>query len=64
MLLSLARVSHEMENYREVKEAYGRLKILDPGLAKRFAYLELTREESSRAAGADRIMEVVLWEEE
>ena len=63
MLLTVARVNHEMENYGTVNEAYGKLKYLDPDLAQQFAYLDLRGDEALRAASIGGIKEVVIWEE-
>ncbi len=64
VLLSIARTSHELENYGTVREAYGKLKLLDPELAERFAYLDLRGEEATRAAEINEVMEIVVWDEE
>ena len=63
VLLTVARVNHEMENYGTVNEAYGKLKYLDPDLAQQFAYLDLRGGEALRAASIGGIKEVVIWEE-
>ena len=63
VLLTIARVNHEMENYGTVKETYDRLKKVDPDLARQFAYLDLRGEDATRAAAIGRVKEVVLWEE-
>ncbi len=64
VVLSIARVSHELENYGMAREAYSRLKELSPDLASQFAYLDLRGEEAGRAADAAGVKEVMLWEEE
>ena len=64
VLLSIARTSHELENYGTVRETYEKLKLLDPELAERFSYLDLRGEEASRAAEINEVMEVVVWDEE
>lgn len=64
VLLSVARCSHEMENYGLVREYYDKLKLIDPDLAQQFAYLALRGEEASRSAEISQIMEVVVWDEE
>ena len=63
VLLCVARVNHEMENYGIANEAYGKLKTLNPGLAQQFAYLDLRGEDATRAAEIGKIKEVVVWEE-
>ncbi|MBA7484183.1 MAG: tetratricopeptide repeat protein [Spirochaeta sp.] len=64
VLLCLARVSHELENYGLVRKSYARLKSVDPDLAEQFAYLDLRGEEAARAAEMSAVTEVVVWEEE
>jgi tetratricopeptide (TPR) repeat protein len=64
VLLSVARCSHEMENYGLVRESYEKLKLLDPDLAGQFSYLALRGEEASRAAEISEVMEVVVWDED
>ena len=64
VLLSIARASHELENYGTVGEFYEKLKLLDPELAEQFAYLGLRGEEASRAAEISEVTEVVVWDEE
>jgi len=64
VLLSIARVNHEIENYATARQAYARLREVSPTLAARFAYLDLRGEEASRAAEAAGLKEVVVWTEE
>ncbi len=64
MLLSVARVNHELENYGTTREAYAKLKEIDPALADRFAYLSLRGQEASRAADLEEVKGVVVWDEE
>ncbi len=64
VLLSIARASHELENYGTVRDAYEKLKVVDPDLAERFAYLDLRGEEASRAAEISKAKEVMVWDEE
>ncbi len=63
VLLTVARVNHEMENYGTVKQTYTKLKEIDPDLAMQFAYLDLRGDDATRAAAIGRVKEVVLWEE-
>jgi len=63
-LLSVSRAAHELENYGTVREAYDKLKTIDPGLAERFSYLDLRGDEAARAAEVSEITEVVVWAEE
>jgi tetratricopeptide (TPR) repeat protein len=65
VLLSLARTHHELGNYPEAKRAYERLQLVEPEVAKRYAYLNLAGSETStRAGGADEARREALWEEE
>ncbi|TFG60246.1 MAG: hypothetical protein E4H36_12395 [Spirochaetales bacterium] len=64
VLLSLARVNHELENYGLVKKLYAELKQKDSNLALQFAYLDLRGEEASRAADISAVKELMLWLEE
>ncbi len=64
VLLSVARCSHELENYGLVRESYDKLKLIDPDLAEQFSYLILRGEEASRSAEISQVMEVVVWDEE
>jgi tetratricopeptide (TPR) repeat protein len=63
VLLALARVNHDVENYYAVKKYFTDLKTLDPGLAEQFSYLDLKGEEASRAADITGAKEVLLWSE-
>jgi transglutaminase-like putative cysteine protease len=64
VLLCVARVNHELENYGLVREAYDRLKEVAPEIANRFVYLSLRGEEANRAADLNQVNGVVLWDEE
>ena len=64
ILLSLAKVHHEMEDYTSASELYARIVAADAALAARYDYLDLKREDPSRAAEVGRLREGVLWEEE
>lgn len=64
VLLAVARVDHDLENYGTAKAAYKKLQELDPNLADRFSYLDLRGDEAQRAADTAQIKGVVLWEEE
>lgn len=48
VLLALARVNHDLENYGQVKQMYGQLKMVDPDPASSYAYLDLRGEEATR----------------
>ena len=64
VLLCVARVNHELENYGLVNKSYQKLIAVDPDLADQFAYLDLRRDEAARAAEMSAIKEVVVWDEE
>lgn len=63
-LLGVARTSHDLENYFQVRKVYAELKKVDPDLARRFSYLDLRGEEASRGANIAGVKGVVLWEQE
>ncbi len=63
VLLCVARVNHEMENYGTVKEMFEKLKTINPDLAQQYAYLDLRREDAAKAAAVGDLKEVVIWEE-
>ena len=64
VLASIARTNHELGNYEIVNETFSQLKIIDPEIAARFAYLETRQEEGARASNAMEQREVVIWDEE
>jgi tetratricopeptide (TPR) repeat protein len=65
VLLSLARTHHELGNYGEAKRSYERLQLVEPEVARRYAYLDLAGSQTStRAASADEARRKALWEEE
>ena len=63
VMLAVAKVNHDLENYFAVKNLYAELKVRDPDLALQFAYLDLKGEEATRAADAAGVNGVVVWEE-
>jgi parallel beta-helix repeat protein len=64
VILCMARVNHELENYGIVNKFYNKLKETDPDLAARYLYLGLKGEESTRAADISGVKDTVLWDEE
>ncbi len=64
VLLCVARVNHELENYGLVKVTYEKLKTINPALAEKFSYLALRGEEASRAAEISAAREVIVWDED
>jgi transglutaminase-like putative cysteine protease len=63
VLLCVARANHSLENYSIAKKAYADLEAKNPELAQRFAYLDLRGEEATRAADANGVRKVVIWQE-
>jgi len=64
VLLAMARLNHELENYGLVREVYGKLKERDPQLAQQYAYLDLRGEEAQRALQLSELEGAVLWTSE
>ncbi len=63
VLRAVAKANHDLEDYSTVKKLYGELKMKDPDLARRFAYLDLKAGDATRASNAAALNEVVVWEE-
>jgi tetratricopeptide (TPR) repeat protein len=64
VLLCVARVSHELEDYAAAESSYKELKKLNPALAERFAYLGMEGGSAMRAADVNKNKGVVIWDEE
>jgi tetratricopeptide (TPR) repeat protein len=64
VILCMARVNHELENYGIVNKLYNKLKEADPDLAALYLYLGVKGEESTRAAHMSGVKDTVLWDEE
>ena len=64
VLLCVARVSHQLEDYAATEDSYKELKKLDPALAERFAYLGMESGTVMRAADVNKNKGVVIWDEE
>ena len=65
VLLAVARVNQQLENYGNVKRSYLALQKADPALAQQYGYLALgAKADSTRAADAMSQKEDVVWEEE
>ena len=62
-LLAVARVNHDLENYRLAEQLYAQLKNSSPALAERYSYLEMRGEEAARASAVGQIKETVVWDE-
>ena len=62
VVLSLARLSYEAEDYAAAREAHGKLASLEPELADRFSYLSGGGDTTRRAAD-QYIKEVPVWTE-
>lgn len=63
VLLAVARINHELENYGTAEKYYARLKAANPDLAAKFAYLDLKGDDGTRAADASGLRTAVYWEE-
>ena len=65
VLLGLARVQHELRNYKKASVAYQKLKNAAPSLAKRYAYLDFGgKAVEGRAVDASSGRLHPVWEEE
>jgi len=64
VLLSIAKVHHELENYGMVRQKYALLEELSPSLALEYAYLDLRGDEAARAAEISGARNMIIWEEE
>ncbi len=54
VLLGLARVNHEMENYNQVRQSYERLARVSPSLAEQHSYLAQQGDQAARAGERSR----------
>lgn len=63
VLVAVASINHEIENYGLVRELYAKLKTLDGNLAQQYAYLDLRGEEARRASQLAELQGVVTWDE-
>jgi tetratricopeptide (TPR) repeat protein len=61
VLLAVARVYHELENYYGAAKAYRRLQEKNPQIASRYSYLALRGDEAGRAAEASGVIGEVIW---
>ncbi|MBA7606312.1 hypothetical protein ES703_13460 [subsurface metagenome] len=62
--MSLARTHYQLELYDQTREYYQKLKLTEPELAGRFAYLVVRTKEEQRASAVGTRWEEVLWEED
>jgi tetratricopeptide (TPR) repeat protein len=63
IILCLANLNYALENYASAREAYQKLKSLDPELASQYFYLEFEGDEARLTAREDIEMDMVIWEE-
>ena len=63
VLLGLARVNHDLENYGISEEVFNKLRQVSPATAAKFAYLDLRGAEAERAAVAGNLKEEMIWQE-
>jgi tetratricopeptide (TPR) repeat protein len=64
ILICLARVSHDLENYGTADRSFDRVKELNPELAAQFAYLDLRGDDAARAAEIGGLADQAYWVEE
>ncbi len=64
VLLGLARTHHELENYGFVNKNYSKLREINPELAGKFDYLDMTRNEAARAADTEEMKTLMEWVED
>lgn len=64
ILLSIAKINYALENYGSARDAYDKLKSIDPELASEYDYLELVGDEARLRARETMEKEIILWEEE
>lgn len=65
VLLAVARVNQELENYGNVKRSYAQLRQIDPVLAQRYSYLAMgATGGNARAADVEAQRMEVVWEGE
>ncbi len=60
-LLGLAKINHKLENYGNARDAYNKLKSIDPALAAKYSYLELKGDEARLTAKLSEEKEEVVW---
>jgi hypothetical protein len=61
VLLSLAIINHRLENYGNAREAYKKLRSIDPELAENYSYIELKGDEARLAAQVSKENEKIVW---
>jgi tetratricopeptide (TPR) repeat protein len=61
--LGVARASFALEKYQEAKDAFAKVRLADPQLADRFAFLEQREVGGSRATNISALKGVVIWGE-
>jgi tetratricopeptide (TPR) repeat protein len=65
VLLSIARAHYQLEEYRNARGTYAKLKEVDSRLAEKYAYLEMSStSDEGRAGDMTGIKGSVIWEEE
>jgi tetratricopeptide (TPR) repeat protein len=63
VLLNLARINHEMENYAQVKQSYEKLAKVSPALAEQNKYLALQGDQAARAGEVQGRKGDMPWQE-
>ncbi len=64
VLLCVARVNHELENYGSARRSYNKLRAVNPELAGQYAYLDMRVDEATRASDAKKMKKMMVWDEE
>ncbi|HET6452163.1 MAG TPA: hypothetical protein VFI08_12675 [Spirochaetia bacterium] len=62
VIVALAKVNQELQNYPELQKYYDKLKGIDPTLAGQYAYLGQGKESGARAADVATERRNVIWE--
>lgn len=64
VVLGLARVNQDEENYGSVKKLYSELQVLNPALAQQFSYLGTKDDSASRADDVTAQKQTMIWVEQ
>jgi hypothetical protein len=61
IVLAVARIHHELENYGFSARSYERLQQLSPDLALQFEYLAFRGSDASRASDVAQMQSIIIW---
>ena len=64
MLLNMARINFELNQFGLVRKYYTQLQRTEPELAEKFSYLASVDSSETRAEDRERVREIMVWEEE